>query len=271
MGTYHTLGAGGSESPQVVILCGGRGMRLNERTESIPKPMVEIGGMPILWHIMKIYSAFGFKDFILCLGYKGEKIREFFMDLNEWRRKDFTLRVKDGARHVSYHTPEVEDWTITFGDTGLETNTGGRIKQVEQHITTSPFFVTYGDGLADINLRDLLAYHTKTGRIGTMTCVQPRTHFGIVEIDDSGVIVGYHEKPLLSTRVNGGFFVFNREVFSYIEGNEILEKEPFERLVRGRNLTAYCFDGFWMCMDTYKDTQTLNELYLNGHPPWKVW
>ena len=260
-----------AESTPVVILCGGRGMRLNEQTESIPKPMVQVGGMPILWHIMKLYSHFGFKEFILCLGYKGEKIRELFMDYQGWRRGDFTLRSGPRGRELDYHLGELEDWTITFADTGLKTNTGGRLKRVERYITGPTFMVTYGDGVSDLDLQALLAEHQRSGRVATMTCVMPRTHFGIVDVEDGGRISRYTEKPLLNTLVNGGFFVCSRELFAYLGDNEMLEREPFDRLLRDGQLHGHRHDGFWMCMDTYKDNQVLNDLWERGEAPWKVW
>ena len=259
------------ESTPVVILCGGRGMRLNEQTESIPKPMVQVGGMPILWHIMKLYAHFGFKDFILCLGYKGEKIREFFMEYRSWRRGDFTLRGGMEGRKVDYHLGDLEDWTITFADTGLTTNTGGRLKRIERYVGGSTFMATYGDGLSDLDLRALLAEHEACGRLGTMTCVTPRTHFGLVDIDERGLIQRYEEKPLLATFVNGGFFVFSRKLFSYLGDNDMLERAPFDRLLAESQFHGHRHEGFWMCMDTYKDNQVLNDLWERGEAPWKVW
>lgn len=230
---------------QTVILCGGKGTRLREYTENIPKPLVEIGGKPILWHIMKIYSHYGFNDFILCLGYKGELIREYFEGKSEW--------------------------DITFADTGQDTNTGGRIKKIEKFIEHEIFLTTYSDGLANIDLKALLSYHKLKKRVVTLTCVNPICQFGILEIDNDSTITKFKEKPLLNQWINGGFFVFNKEIFNYLGKNDILEKSPFERLAEQRKISAYKFTGFWTCMDTYKDTQILNELWDNGNAPWKVW
>ena len=260
-----------AEQPEVVILCGGRGMRLNERTESIPKPMVEVGGMPILWHLMKMYAAHGFNNFVLCLGYKGEKIREFFMELNEWRNRDFTLSMRDGQRKLHYHNKDIENWTITFADTGAESETGERIRRIEPYIKSPHFFCTYADGLASIDLKHLLSTHIKTGKHATVTCVQPRSQYGLVEVEPSGLVSKLAEKPQLTTRVNGGFFVFNREVFTYLRPGEVLERGPLERLVADKQLSAYLFDRFWMCMDTYKDHQELNRMWQVGETPWKTW
>ena len=230
----------------VVILCGGRGMRLNEHTESVPKPMIEVGGMPILWHIMKGYAAHGFKRFILCLGYKGEKIREFF-------------------------SGGIEDWGINCVDTGLETETGGRFRQVEAFIDTPVFFATYGDNVSDVSAAEILATHKRSGCVATMTCVRASTTFGILDLAPDGLVSAFREKPRLDMYMNGGFFCFNRGVLDYILDNEVFEKEPLQRLVAGRQLAAHVHDGYWACMDTFKDNQALNEAWARGETPWRVW
>lgn len=230
---------------QVVIFCGGQGMRLREKTESIPKPLVEIGGKPILWHLMKLYAHYGWTDFILCLGYKGELIREFCKQITQWR--------------------------VTPVETGLETNTGGRLKLVQPYVTGSTFFATYADGLANIDLPHLVEFHRRQETLATMTCVKPRTHFGLVDIGAEHRVVGYREKPQLDTWVNGGFFVFERRVFDYIQGDEVLEQAPMSRLMQDGQLSAYPFDRFWVCMDTYKDHQMLNALWAQGQAQWKLW
>ena len=258
------------ERPQVVILCGGRGTRLREHTEGIPKPLVEIGGMPILWHLMKIYSEYGFRDFILCLGYKGDKIKDFFMNFHTRREGDFVLEVRNGQRQVQGMHYGLDDWRVSFVDTGLETNTGGRIKRIERYITGPTFFATYADGLASINLTSLLDFHATCGRIGTVTCVRPRSQFGIVTLDDT-LVTGYEEKPLMTQWVSGGFFVFNREIFKYLADDDILERRPIEQLCADRQLAAYQFENYWACMDTYKDTQLLNDLWHSDSAPWKIW
>ncbi len=232
---------------KTIILCGGMGTRLRELTQSIPKPLVEIGGKPILWHIMKIYSHYGFNDFILCLGYKGELIREYFKDNKEIQ------------------------WNIIFEDTGINTNTGGRIKKIEHRIHEEMFFATYGDGLASINLNELIDFHKSKNTTATITCVNPLSQFGIVEIDEQEKITRFKEKPPLSQWINGGFFVFNKDIFKYLTENDVLEKAPFEKLAVEKEISAYKFKGFWSCMDTYKDTQTLNELWQKGSPPWMIW
>ncbi|HLC81830.1 MAG TPA: sugar phosphate nucleotidyltransferase [Candidatus Nanoarchaeia archaeon] len=228
---------------QTVILCGGKGTRLREYTETIPKPMVEIGSKPILWHLMKIYASHGFNEFILCLGYKGELIRDYF--------KNNDLGVK-----------------ITFVDTGQETETGGRIKKIEPHIKDNVFFATYADGLADIDLNELLEHHSKSKKIATLTTVNPLSQFGVIEIDENDTIIKFKEKPLLNQWINGGFFVFSRGIFEYLKEDSVLEKEPFERLAADQQISAFKLKKFWKCMDTFKDVQLLNELSAKGDSPW---
>lgn len=232
---------------KVVILCGGKGERLREHTETTPKPLVEIGNNPILWHIMKIYSYYGFNDFILCLGYKGEKIREYFNQNNN------------------------EKWNIELVDTGLDTNTGGRIKKVEKYIKTDDFMVTYGDGISDINIKELIEHHKKKGKIATMTCINFRSNFGLVDTGEDSLVKGFNEKPFMDMWINGGFFVFNRKIFNYLDENCVLEDKPFKQLAKDRELVTFKYEGFWECMDTYKDTRTLNGLYDQDKAKWMVW
>lgn len=233
---------------QVVILCGGKGERLREHTEVIPKPLVEIGGKPILWHIMKIYSYYQYKDFILCLGYKGEKIKEYFQNNNN-----------------------KENWNIHFADTGLETNTGGRIKKVEKVIDDDNFLATYGDCVSDINIKYLLEFHKKHSKIATISCIKFRTNFGLVEIGEDNLITGFDEKPFMDMWVNGGFFVFRRDIFKYLNEDSILEKEPMQALAKDKEIVAFKHKGFWECMDTYKDTRMLNESFYSDKAKWIVW
>lgn len=229
---------------RVVILCGGKGMRMGY--DEIPKALFPIGERPILWHIMNIYAYYGFRDFILCLGYKGKKIKEYFRDFKKWN--------------------------ILFVDTGLDTNTGGRLKKIERLIDDDSFFVTYGDGLSDINLDTLLEFHKKHKKIATITAVRPHSPFGIVGINSKTQAVShFEEKPRLDHWINGGFFVFNKEVFRYIKSNDILERDTFRRLVQDKNVVAYKHYGFWECMDTYKDNLRLNQLWLNTKAPWAIW
>lgn len=236
---------------QVVILCGGKGTRLKEKTESLPKPLIEIGDRPILWHIMKTYSAYGYHHFVLCLGYKGSMIREYFE--NPARKKDH------------------ESWKITFADTGEETQTGGRIKKIAPFIKEKTFMVTYGDGLSDISIPKLVQFHKAHGKIGTVTAVRPPSQFGLLDIDAAGQVNSFREKPKMEDWINGGFFVFNQEFFNFLSDQDILEKKPLEALSQEGQLMAYKHDSFWKCMDTYKDTITLNDYWTSQKAPWKIW
>ena len=256
---------------KVVILCGGKGTRLKEHTESIPKVLVEVGGRPILWHIMKIYNAFGFDDFILCLGYKGQAIKEYFMDYLSWRHHDFCLDLSGKEPLVNIRNHDRECWKITFADTGEETNTGGRIKRIAPFIEEESFMATYGDGVADIDIRKLVEFHQSHGRVGTITVVNPPSQFGLLDVGEDGQVRRFQEKPLLNQWINGGFFVFRRKFFDYLEDNDILERTPLERLTKDGELMAFRHESYWKCMDTYKDTTQLNELWTIGKAPWKIW
>jgi glucose-1-phosphate cytidylyltransferase len=252
---------------KVVILCGGKGTRFRDYPEEIPKPLALIGGKPILWHIMKLYSHYGFKDFVLCLGFKADMIKRYFIE-EEWRAKDFTLSLKDKKKID--HSSDEEDWNITFADTGIETNTGGRLKQIEKYIPKGEdFFATYGDGLSNVHIDELLEFHKKMGKTATITCLRPYSQFGIVETND-GLVTQFREKPKLDYWINGGFFVLKHDIFNYLAENDILEKKPFEDLAAKKEIAAYKFEGFWQCMDTFKDYQSFGELWEKG-APWKVW
>jgi glucose-1-phosphate cytidylyltransferase len=257
---------------KVIILCGGKGTRLKEQTESIPKPLIEIGGRPILWHIMKIYAAYGFEDFILCLGYKGQAIKEYFMEYLSWRHHNCAIDLSRGEPQIRLLNHDREPWKITFADTGEDTNTGGRIKRAEQFLGKDPaFMATYGDGVADIDIRKLVSFHQAHGRIGTITVVNPPSQFGLIEADGDGRVTRFREKPLLDQWINGGFFVFRREFLHSLGEDDVLERSPLESLAKDGQLTAFRHEGFWKCMDTYKDTVTLNEHWSGGNAPWKVW
>jgi glucose-1-phosphate cytidylyltransferase len=256
---------------KVVILCGGLGTRLREETEFRPKPMVEVGGRPILWHIMKGYAHYGLSDFVLCLGYKGEQIKQYFLNY-ETMARDFTLRLGPTPQ-VTFHTPHAETWTVTLVDTGAAALTGARVKRVEPHIREEEFLLTYGDGVADVDVQRLLAFHREHGRIGTVTGVRPPSRFGEL-LTDGASVVEFSEKPSVSHGyINGGFFVFNRRFFDYLSADDgcVLEREPLERLAKDGQLRMYPHDGFWQCMDTPRDLQHLNEYWARPRPPWKVW
>jgi len=232
----------------VAILCGGRGTRLRERTESIPKALIEIGGLPILWHVISIYAAQGFGSFVLCTGYKGEQIEEW-ASATSW---------PEGVQ-------------VDCVDTGLDTPTGGRLKLIEDRIGEGRFCATYADGVADIRLEALLGAHTEGGALATVTVVQPTLQFGIASLGEDGRVKGFEEKPRLGSWINGGFFCFEPGAFSYLEEDSVLEREPLERLAADGELHAYRHEGYWDCMDTYKDAVLLNDLWEQGSPPWRVW
>jgi glucose-1-phosphate cytidylyltransferase len=232
----------------VVILCGGRGTRLQERTKEIPKPLVEVGERPILWHVVRIYAAQGFTRFFVATGYKGELIEEFVAG---------------------------EDWPegveVRCVDTGLDTPTGGRIHKLRDELGARPFCATYGDGVADIDLGDLLGFHRGHGAAATMTVVRPILQFGVTELNGDGVVVGFHEKPRSDHWINGGFFCFEPRVFDYLRDDSVLERDPLEALAAGGELRAFRHTGFWKCMDTYKDAVELNDLWAAERPPWRMW
>jgi glucose-1-phosphate cytidylyltransferase len=256
---------------QVVILCGGLGTRLREETEFRPKPLVEISGKPILWHIMKIYAHYGFKDFVLCLGYKGHMIKEYFLNYR-LMNSDFTLRLDSGGMSRIHNSNAHEDWTITFVETGLQAMTGTRIKRIETYIQEDHFMVTYGDGLGDIDLAKLWEFHLQHGKTGTVTGVRPVSRYGELAVD-GGRVREFGEKPQAKDGyVSGGFFVFRRSFFDYLTDDDqcVLEREPLERLVQDGQLMSYLHTGFWHSMDTYRDFVALNEVWKKS-APWKVW
>ncbi|MBK8979803.1 MAG: glucose-1-phosphate cytidylyltransferase [Planctomycetes bacterium] len=255
---------------QVVILCGGRGTRLQEETEFKPKALVEIGGRPILWHLMRIYDRYGFRRFVLCLGYKGNLIKEYFLQYSAMQN-DFTLRLRSGERRIHGRKDVVEDWEITFADTGLDTNTGGRLHRIAHLIDQPLFLANYCDGLSDIDLDRLVAFHRDKGKIATVTGFHPHSRFGIVKVDDSGIVNYWQEKPLMSDLTSGGFFVFERGIFDYLDADCVLEQQPLERLSADRQLALYPHDGYWQCMDTFKEALALNRLWASGNAPWRTW
>lgn len=254
---------------KVVILCGGKGTRLREETEYKPKPMVEIGDRPVLWHIMKLYSHYGFKDFILCMGYRHQVIREYFLN---YRYMNSDIIVSLASDHqIICHNSHNEDWNVTLAYTGLETKKGGRIKMVEPYLDGNRFMVTYGDGVSDVNIRDLIAYHEHQGVLATFTGVHPISRFATVEHDKKGKIIDWNEKKQLEGYMNAGFFVLERAVLDYIEGDVELEEQPIKQIAQEGNLAMYKHNGFWQCMDTYRDYLLLTELWDSGKAPWKVW
>lgn len=236
---------------QAVILCGGKGTRLRERTARIPKPLVEIGPQPILWHVIRWYAHYGVEEFLLALGYKGERIRA-------WVERARRAGALDGLR-------------VECVDTGEETQTGGRIHALADRLRTGPFCCTYADGLTDLRLPDLLATHQRAGRLATLTAVRPRSPFGVLDLAPDGRVRRFVEKPVLDDWINGGFFVFEPGVLEFLTADCVLEREPFERLAQAGQLTAHRHGGFWACMDTYKDHEALDARWRAGDAPWRVW
>ncbi|MCK4669763.1 MAG: glucose-1-phosphate cytidylyltransferase [Nanoarchaeota archaeon] len=256
---------------KVAILCGGEGTRIREHTESIPKALIEIGDKPIIWHIMKIYASYGYNDFILCLGYKGHLIKEYFLNYNSLKNSDFTLNFGSEAENIKVHNNNMEKWNITFVETGLKSNKAERLKKVREHITEDEFFLAYGDDLSDVNINELLYQHRNTGNIITLTAIKPISQFGVFEIDNDNKITQFKEKPRMKDWINGGFFVMNRKVFDYIKEGYDLERETFEELVRDKKIGVFKHDGFWECMNTFKDAQKLDHLWKKGDAPWRRW
>ena len=255
---------------KTVILCGGKGRRLDQETEYKPKPLIEVGGRPILWHIMKIYSHQGFKDFILCLGYKGNMIKEYFLNLEEMSN-DFLLDLGSGEKSVFTNNGSLEA-RIYFINTGLESMTGARVARIKKYIgEDEEFFLTYGDGLADIDLKKLYEYHKKMGKVATLTSVNPAYWFGLVELEN-GIVRKFDEKPDMKDLVNAGFMVLSRKIFDYLseEASCVLEQEPLRRLAQEGQLAAYHHKGFWKPMDNQKDLDELSRIYKQG-APWEIW
>lgn len=257
---------------KVVIFAGGLGTRISEETDARPKPMVEIGGKPIIWHIMKIYSHFGFNEFIVCLGYKGYIIKEYFMNYF-LHNSDITIELKNNK--VQIHDTSSEAFTVTLVETGLETKTAGRLKLVQKYVGNEDFMLTYGDGVCDINLAELVAFHKAHKKIATVTSIQLDARFGGMEVNDNGEVTAFREKVQDESKwINGGFFVLKPEVFNYLEGdmiNMMWEDRPLERLTTDNELVAFRHNGFWKCMDALRDRIELEELWKNNDAKWKVW
>jgi glucose-1-phosphate cytidylyltransferase len=256
---------------KVVILCGGQGTRLREETEFRPKPMVPIGSRPILWHIMKTYAHHGHKDFVLCLGYKGEIIKDYFRNYH-WNTSDMTLRLGRQPK-ITYHTTHTEeDWTVTLVDTGLETMTGGRLRRALRFIEEDDFLLTYGDGLINSDINASIRMHQAHGAIATLTAVQPVGRFGALTLNNS-TVTEFREKPEKEIHfISAGFFVFKKAIGQYLDGDAcVLERRPLEQLAREGQLRAFTHPGFWQCMDTYREMEILNKMWAEGKAPWKVW
>ncbi len=255
---------------KVVILAGGLGTRLSEETDLKPKPMVEIGGMPMLWHIMKIYSSFGFNDFVICCGYKGYLIKEYFANYY-MHQADITVDLENN--NLEIHSSHAEPWRVTLVDTGVNTMTGGRIKRIQKYIGDETFMLTYGDGLGNIDIKKLVEFHKKNNKKATITAVQPIGRFGSIVFDDAGKISTFKEKPKDADWVNGGFFVLEPDVFNFIENYDqsIWERTPLEKLVKDDELMAFRHQGFWHPMDTLRDKIELEQMWNSDNCKWKLW
>lgn len=256
---------------KVVLLAGGYGTRIIEESHLRPKPLIEIGSKPILWHIMKIYSYYGFNDFIICCGYKSNMIKKYFLNYY-LLESNITVKLQDNS--VKIHNSSSEPWKVTLVDTGIDTMTGSRIKKIKKYVGSEPFMFSYGDGVSNIDLRALLEFHNSHGKIATVTTVEPNSKFGVLNISDNGLIHNFTEKPKQSGFwINGGFSIFENEIFQYIEDGDscILEDKPFKKLSEERQMMAYKHNGFWYAMDTTADKRYLQTLWDEGNAPWKIW
>lgn len=274
------------EPLKVVIFCGGAGTRIKEYTDHIPKPMVPVGNKPLLWHIMKIYSHQGFKDFILCLGYRAEAIKEYFLNY-EWLHHDFTMRLGDRHNWTRHTQDDMEDWSITFAFTGEESLTARRLAMVRKYLEDDKrFMVTYGDGVADVDLHKLLEFHKASGKIATITGAHPTSKYGLIQATENRLITGFQQKPQLSDYINIGFAVFEKDIFKFLKGKRVYEvfdkdvqeytdnrmiEDVFFDLIEQQNLTMFQHEGFFHPLDTYKDYEYLNALWKQGKAPWKIW
>lgn len=255
---------------KVVLFCGGLGMRLRDYAENVPKPMLPLGYRPIIWHLMKYYAHYGHRDFILCLGYRGDLIKNYFLNYEEGLSNDFVL--SQGGRKRELLTSDIEDWRITFVETGLTTNIGQRLLAVKKHLAGEEMFLAnYSDGLTDLELPEQIDAFRKSGMIGCFLSVRPNLSYHFVAVDEAGQVQGFRDIKQSGLRVNGGFFAFRKEIFDYIREGEELVETPFSRLVGEKKLMAYHYDGFWLPMDTAKDKARLDELLASGKPPWYVW
>ena len=255
---------------KVVLFCGGLGMRLRDFSENIPKPMVPVGYRPILWHVMRYYAHFGHKDFILCLGYKADSIKKYFLDYDETISNDFVL--SEGGRKVDLLASDIQDWKITFADTGLNSNVGMRLKAVQHFLRDEEMFLAnYSDGVSDLPLPAMIDYFRQGSALACFAGVMPTQSFHLVKVENGGLVQSIQHVREVGMRINGGFFVFRRQIFEWIRPGEELVQEPFQRLAAAGKLVAYPYDGFWACMDTFKDKQLLEDLYSRGQVPWEVW
>lgn len=255
---------------KTVLLAGGLGTRMREETEYRPKPMVPIGNQPIIWHIMKTFAHFSHKDFIVCTGYKGELLRDYFRNF-ETMNTDFTIRIGSNGSVISHGELEEDGWSVTVSDTGATTQTGGRLNKVRKYLSDETFMCTYGDGVADIDIGKLLKFHKSHGKLATLTTVQPVSRFGVLDIRLDGSVEKFREKPDSDGWINAGYFVFEPGIFDYLDNDCVLEQRPLSQLAEDSELMAYRHDGFWQPMDTYRESLMLNELWNSGSAPWRIW
>jgi glucose-1-phosphate cytidylyltransferase len=254
---------------KVVLFCGGLGLRIRDG-ENTPKPMVTIGYRPILWHVMRYYAHYGHKDFVLCLGYRGDVIKDYFLNYNECLSNDFTL--SEGGKKLELVASDIHDWKITFVDTGLTSNIGQRLKAVEPYVRNEPMFLAnYSDGLSNLPLPEQLAHFASHDAVASFVSVKPPLTYHVVTTDRSGLVTTIDDIAKTPLRINGGYFILKPEIFDYMGAGEELVREPFHRLLEVKKLTAYEYDDFWMSMDTFKDRQVLEDMYAKGNPPWEVW
>jgi glucose-1-phosphate cytidylyltransferase len=255
---------------KAVLLAGGLGTRMREETEFRPKPMVEVGGRPVLWHIMKILAQQGITEFIICAGYKSEFIKNYFYNYGP-ANMDFTVTLGDRDGIVFHGSHDEFNWTVTVADTGAKTMTGGRIKKIQKYVGDEAFFCTYGDGIADVDIKGLLEFHKNHGKTASMTTTQPTSRFGVVDMGHDGVVDKFREKPRVEDWINIGYFVFEPEIFDILGDNSVLEEEPLHDLAKEGQIAAFKHNGFWQPMDTFRESQLLNDLWSTGNAPWKTW
>ena len=255
---------------KVVLFCGGLGMRLRDYADNIPKPMVPIGYRPILWHVMKYYAHFGHKDFILCLGHRADTIKNYFLNYDECVSNDFIL--SGGGKSLELLHSDIHDWRITFVDTGINSNIGQRLKAVEKHLNgEEEFFANYSDGLTDLDLNQQLEHFRRQKKVASFVCIRPNLSYHLVSLADGDLVSDIQDMNQSSIRINGGYFIFKKEIFNYLRDGEELLHEPFQRLTQRRQLVAFIHNGYWASMDTFKDKQQLDDLYSRGNAPWEVW
>jgi glucose-1-phosphate cytidylyltransferase len=255
---------------KVVLFCGGLGLRLRDYAENIPKPLATIGYRPILWHVMKYYAHYGHKDFILCLGHRADAIKNYFVHYDEYVSNDFTL-TGDG-KNMNLINRDIHDWKITFVDTGINSNIGQRLKAVEKHLEGEEMFMAnYTDGLSDLPLNEHIEHFRRHGKTASFLCIRPNWSYHLVTLNGGDLVTGIEDVTRTNIRINGGFFLFRKNIFKYMREGEELVQEPFRRLVAEEQLLAYRYDGFWACMDTFKDKTQLDDLYAKGSAPWEVW